>query len=151
MPVSHWWRGWHSVTSTFTNWLHTVLISASLSLTDFSWRDTWFPSEQPTHLIPGLHFSQFSIFHPQLHWLLNTEAEQQENSRALETEGNISKPHKDSEKRINPGRSFKTTAAGQGLIVAEDWRWFGMKPCPSGGKLARGQNPEGKPDLVYGI
>ena len=65
--VSHWWRGRHSVTSTFTNSPHIVLISASLSLTDFSWCDTWFPSEQPTHLIPGLHFSQFSIFHPQLH------------------------------------------------------------------------------------
>lgn len=73
VPVLHWQGGWHSVTSTFTNSLHTVLISASLSLTDFSWCDTWFPSEQPTHLIPGLHFFQFSIFHPQHHWLLNTK------------------------------------------------------------------------------
>lgn len=73
VPVLHRQKGWHSATSTFTNSPHTVLISDSLSLTDFSWCDTWFPSEQPTHLIPGLHFSQFSIFHPQLHWLLNTK------------------------------------------------------------------------------
>jgi len=72
------------------------------------------------------------------------EVEQRENRRALETERNLAKPHKDSRKRIIPGRSFKTTAAGQGLTVAEDFKWFYMKTCPSGGKLARTENPEGK-------
>lgn len=55
------------------------------------------------------------------------EAEQQEDSRALETERNISKPHKDSGKRINPGRSFKTTAAGQILYVTMSLRWQASK------------------------
>lgn len=56
-----------------------------LSLTDLSFHAKLL-SVQPTQLMPVLYFSQFSLLHPQLCWLLSTQERQNSwgNSQAVE-------------------------------------------------------------------
>lgn len=109
MTISHF--HFYELTTCYTNFCPPVMMWCMVSIWTAHIPNPWTTFLTVFHLPPTAPLTS-----------QHKEAEQQENSRALEMERNIWKPHKDCGKRINLGRRFKTTEEGQGLIVVEDFR-----------------------------